>query len=526
MGNNVINLPLESINLSKTNPRKYFDPEMMTELAESIKTYGVMQPILVRPDGDKFELVAGERRFRASQEAKAETIPTISRDLTDQEAFELRLIENLQRQDLSEIEEARGYKVMLDKFKYKAEELAGKIHKSRAYIYGRLKLVSLCKKGQKALEKGEISASTGLLIARIPDDKQQESALKKILQKDWRGHAMTYREAKDHIEEHYMVRLKGSGFDRKDAKLVPKAGPCTTCPKRTGNQQDLYPGISTDVCTDPECFRSKKEANQLIVIQKAKAQGKEVLTGKEAKKHVEYGQLKHNSPLVPLEKSNYQDSKYRTYQQLLGKECPPITLIQTEKGLLPTVNQKEADAVLAKKFKWAREAGGQRAKQKAEDKKDAQKRKFQKAVFNESLNQIAAKARSLTVTDKFWLFLAESMVRNLHNSDTVQELIKRREIPYVKAKDAWNMEWSKFLLKHLEAASGAEVRSVIVELVVSRGGYRDYQGKLEDTFKDACTIYGIDAVQIEKEIKAAAAKAKQKAPKKTAKTSKQKKLAV
>jgi ParB/RepB/Spo0J family partition protein len=485
-----------------------------------------MQPILVRPDGEKFELVAGERRFRASKEAKAKTIPTISRELTDKEAFELRLIENLQRQDLSEIEEARGYKVMIDKFKYKAEELAGKINKSRAYIYGRLKLVSLCKKGQKALDKREISASTGLLIARIPDDKQQELALKKIVQKDWRGHPMTFREAKLHIEEHYMVRLKGSGFDRKDAKLVPKAGPCTTCPKRTGNQQEIYPDTSADVCTDPECYRAKQQANQLVLIEKAKAKGKTVITGKEVKKHWEYSQVKHNSPLITLDKRNYEDGNYRSYQELLGKDCPPITLLQTEQGLIPTVNQKEADAVLAKKFKWARQSESRNVRQKAEDRKEAQKKKIQSLVFKESLSQIAAKARGLNVTDKFWLFIAESMVRTMHNSDTVQALVKRREIPFVKAKESWNMEWGKFLLKHLAAASGAEVRSVIVELVVSRGGHRDWNGKLNDSFKEACTMYGVDAVQIEKDIKATAMAKQKKAPKKKATTTKQKKLAV
>jgi len=535
MGNNVINLPLESITLSKTNPRKYFDPELMTELAESIKTHGVMQPILVRPDGDKFELVAGERRFRASKEANSKTIPTISRELTDKEAFELRLIENLQRQDLSEIEEARGYKVMIDKFKYKAEELAGKINKSRAYIYGRLKLVSLCKKGQKALEKGEISASTGLLIARIPDDKQQEKALKKIVQKNWQGHTMTYRQAKDLIEEDYMVRLKGSGFDRKDAKLVPKAGPCTTCPKRTGNQQELYPGISTDVCTDPECFRAKVEANTLIQIQKAKDQGKKVLVGKEAKQHWEYGQVKHASPLIPLDKRNYDGpyagGKYKSYQQLLGKDCPPVTLIKTDDGLISTVNQKEADAVLAKKFKWAKKSGAADSKWKKEQQAETKKKRIQSLVFKETLSQIAVKARALNVTDKFWLFLAESMVRTMHNSDTVQALVKRREIPFVKSKKSWDMDWGKFLLKHLAASSGAEVRSVLAELVVSRGGHRDWNGKLNDSYTEACTMYGIDAVQIEKEVKAAAAakaKQKKKATKKTAKksTTKQKNLAV
>ncbi len=118
MGNNIVLLPLESITLSKTNPRKHFDPETLADLAENIKTHGVLQPILVRPDGKKHQLVVGERRFRASKQAKLKTIPAITKKLTDQEAFELQMIENLQRQDLTEIEEARGYRYMLDKFSF------------------------------------------------------------------------------------------------------------------------------------------------------------------------------------------------------------------------------------------------------------------------------------------------------------------------------------------------------------------------------------------------------------------------
>ena len=518
MGNNIVLLPLESITLSKTNPRKHFDPETLADLAENIKTHGVLQPILVRPDGKKHQLVVGERRFRASKQAKLKTIPAITKKLTDQEAFELQMIENLQRQDLTEIEEARGYRYMLDKFGYKAEDLAEKINKSRAYIYGRLKLASLCKKGQKALEKGEIAASTGLLIARIPAKDQQEKALKEITEEDWREDTMSYREAKSHIEEHYMVRLKGCGFSKKDAKLLPKAGPCTTCPKLTGNQKDLYPNTSADVCTDPECFRAKTEANQTILIEKAKAQGKEVLAGEEAEKHISYGRLAHNSSLLDLRRQSYDDGKTWSYQELLGKDCPVITLVQTEDGLIPTVKKKEAEEVLKKKFKWARESANRGQRRSAEEKRDTAKRKIQSLVFKESLAQIADKARSTKVSEKFWLFIAKALAHNWHNSDTVQALIKSREIPYTKTKNTWDMQWGKDLLKYLETAKGPEVRSIVVELIVSRGGHKDWQGKLHDSFKDACTMFGVDSVQIEKDMmREAKAKEKAKAKKKTAK---------
>lgn len=537
MGNNVTLTPLENIVLSKTNPRKHFDQDELDQLADSIKTHGVLQPVLVRPTpgpNKKVELVVGERRFRASKQANVKTIPTITKSLNAEEVIELQLIENLQRSDLSEIEEARGYRYMMDQFDYKADDLAEKINKSRAYIYGRLKLTNLFKKGQKSLEKGEISASTALLIARIPGNKQQEAALKRIVQKDWRGHPMTYRQAKEYIEENFMIRLKGSGFDRKDPKLVAKAGPCTTCPKRTGNQTELYPDISTDVCTDPECFRTKVQAAQLIQIEKAKAKGQAVLTGKEAKKHIEYGQLKHSSPLIKLDSRNYdgpyKDGKYSTYGKLLGKDTPPITLIKTDKGLLPTINQKEADAILAKKFKWAKQSLNSDQKWKDEQKRDAKKRRIQTLVFKESLAQIATQATNkMVLTDEFWRFLARALVHSYHNSDSVQSLIKRRDIPYKKAKNAWEMKWGEQLLKYLDTVNGSILRSIIVELVVHRGGHRDWEGKLHGSFKEACTMYDVDHVQIEKDIKATArAKAKKKkkkaTKKKAKKTTKQKSL--
>ena len=338
MNNNVINLPLESINLSKTNPRKHFDPEQLTELAESIKAHGVLQPILVRPNGKKFELVVGERRFRASKEAKTKTIPTISRELTDKEAVELQFIENLMREDLRAIEEAKGYQYMIDKLKYTAEGLAEKIGKSKAYIYGRLKLANLCKKGQEALEEEVISNSIALLVARIPGEINQGTAIEEIVEGQWGDEGMSFREAKDHIEERYMIRLKGSLFSTQDAKLT-EAGPCTTCPKRTGNQKDLYPNTSADVCTDPGCFRAKEEAHKLVLVHKAEAQGKNVLSGKDAAKHMQYNEVKRNSTLVPLSTRNWEDGKSRTYAELLGKKTPEITLIETPGGLVPTVKR-------------------------------------------------------------------------------------------------------------------------------------------------------------------------------------------
>ena len=516
--NDVVNLPLESISLSKTNPRKYFDPEQLTELSQSIQAHGVLQPILIRPKGKKFELVVGERRYRASKEAKVKTIPTISRELTDGEAVELQFIENLMREDLKAIEEAKGYQYMIDELAYTAEGLAEKIGKSKAYIYGRIKLANLCRKGQEALEEDVISNSIALLIARIPGDFNQEKAIGEIAEGAyWNDDPMTFREAKDHIEEHFMVRLKGSLFSTKDEKLLPDIGPCTTCPKRTGNQKDLYPKTSADVCTDPVCFRAKEEAQKLVLVQKAKAQGKEVLSGKEAKKHMGgYSNSIQSKSLVSLDARVTDDDKYRTYKELLGNKTPEITLIQTDGGMVPTVKKTEADEVIRKKFKWAREAKADKEKQQISNKKEREKKAIQAQAFKEALVQVADKAKKMIATDDYWLFLAKAIVNSVFNHDQTAAICKRREIDISKCDRQWGgVDYQKALIRHLEKSNGAERRSLIAEMLVSRSGDRDWEGRLSSTYTDACKIYGIDRKKLEADAKRD--KGKKKATKKATK---------
>lgn len=148
-------LALEAIVASKTNPRKHFDAAALKELAESIAKHGVLQAILVRPNGadGKFELVAGERRWRAAKLAQLDRIPVTVRELSDTEALELQVVENLQRTDLHPLEEAEGYESLMkcqhaDGRTYTADEIAAKVGKSRSYVYSRLKYTALCKEAR------------------------------------------------------------------------------------------------------------------------------------------------------------------------------------------------------------------------------------------------------------------------------------------------------------------------------------------------------------------------------------------
>jgi ParB/RepB/Spo0J family partition protein len=320
---------------SKTNPRKHFDQAALEELAESIRKHGILMPILCRPlPGDiegRLEIIAGERRFRAAGIADLVEIPVRIIQASDLEVLELQIIENLQRKDLHELEEAESYEALLSAHKgesdYGVDQIAAKLGKSRGYIYARLKLCALNAKARKAFYDGKLNASTALLIARIPVEKLQAEALKDITE-GYRG-VMAYREAADHIQRNYMLRLDQAKFKITDASLVAAAGSCAECPKRTGANPDLFSDVGrADVCTDPECFNGKRAAHSERLRLAAEESGQKVITGKEAKKIMPYQHADLEGYVRP-EDLCWKVEGGKTYGKLLGKDAPEPVLIES-----------------------------------------------------------------------------------------------------------------------------------------------------------------------------------------------------
>ncbi|MET0407905.1 MAG: ParB/RepB/Spo0J family partition protein [Hyphomicrobium sp.] len=151
---------IAEVKSSPLNPRKDFRDDELAELAESIRTKGLVQPIVVRPDGlsGGYEIVAGERRWRAAQKAGLHSIPVIIRELTDRELLELAIIENVQRQDLNAIEEATGYRELVERFDYSQEQLSEIIGKSRSHVANTLRLLKLPTEVQSLVQNGQITA--------------------------------------------------------------------------------------------------------------------------------------------------------------------------------------------------------------------------------------------------------------------------------------------------------------------------------------------------------------------------------
>jgi ParB family transcriptional regulator, chromosome partitioning protein len=154
-------LPVAFLRPNPSQPRKQFDEAEIAELSESIRAKGMLQPILVRPIADKpdtYEIVAGERRWRAAQWAKLHDVPVVIRDLADDEALELAIIENVQRTDLNPLEEANAYRALMDRFGYTQERLASEVGKSRSHVANTLRLTRLPESVQGLIREGKISA--------------------------------------------------------------------------------------------------------------------------------------------------------------------------------------------------------------------------------------------------------------------------------------------------------------------------------------------------------------------------------
>ncbi|WP_102273360.1 ParB/RepB/Spo0J family partition protein [Cytobacillus massiliigabonensis] len=162
-------------------PRKVFDKEAIEELKQSIIEHGILQPIIVRKSIKGYEIVVGERRFRAAKEAKLETVPVVVRELNEQQMMELAVLENLQREDLSPIEEGTAYQLLMEKLKLTQEELAKRLGKSRPHIANHIRLLSLPPRVQALISNGEISMGHGRALLGLRNKDKLQAVVEKTI---------------------------------------------------------------------------------------------------------------------------------------------------------------------------------------------------------------------------------------------------------------------------------------------------------------------------------------------------------
>lgn len=256
---NIVSLALADIRPSGFNPRKHFDEESLSELADSIRQQGVLQPIGVRPIADTglFEIVFGERRYRASLMAGMDEIPAVVLDITDEAAEEMAVTENLQRKDVTPIEEACAYQKLIESGRHDVKSLAVRFGKSEDYIRTRLKFTTLIPEIAELLETDELSVSVASEICRYGEDIQQEvydCHLKEGVYGSWRG--LKASEVARNIERDFTTDLRHYLFDKTT---------CAICPFNTNNMS-LFHEEGCGNCAKRSCLEEK---NVSFLVEKA-----------------------------------------------------------------------------------------------------------------------------------------------------------------------------------------------------------------------------------------------------------------
>jgi ParB/RepB/Spo0J family partition protein len=294
-----VEINVELLVASRTN-RKFFDGEALEELARNIANMGVLQPLMVRPldGGERYELVIGERRWRAAMLAGLATVPCRVRELSDEDAREIQLVENLQRENVDDFEEAEALQGLLELVddagepRYTVSRLAERLSKSRQWIDRRRYLAGLNRPMRDAVRSGKVARSTAELVGQVPVASARK-ALGEMVIKGQLGREAT----RELIQREFSKSLKGAPFDREDGELLPEAGPCGACPMRSGNMDEG--AKDAWVCCAPGCYQRKCDARWAVVSAGAREAGTEVLSDEESRvQFVDGRHLNYNSPYV------------------------------------------------------------------------------------------------------------------------------------------------------------------------------------------------------------------------------------
>jgi ParB family chromosome partitioning protein len=282
-----------------------------------------LSPLLVRPLTENgFEIIAGARRYRAAQIAEVPTVPVRIVNLSDAAALEAQLVENLIRSEIHPMEEAQGFRALLnlDEPKYSIEQIAAKVGKSPVFVASRLKLADLVPAAVEAFYADEIGVGHALLLAKLPVD-QQTQALSACFKEVYNNGAkparilLPVRNLQFWIDSNILLVLKDAPFNKRDVQLVPAAGSCADCPKRTGHNKLLFGddlGRQGDRCTDPGCYAAKVSAHVAATVA-AKPELVQISTA--------YGGQKDGGPVLPRNKYTViRDEKPKSKDEALRPE--------------------------------------------------------------------------------------------------------------------------------------------------------------------------------------------------------------
>lgn len=501
-------IPIADISVSY-NPRRTFSQPELVQLSESMLKVGLIHPILLRPtkSGDGFDLVVGERRLRAAKLIGWRVIRARVEEMSDQEALTRKAVENDHRVDVHPLEQADCYWRMREAGMTPAA-IAKEVGRTEAHVVQRLSLCDLGKVARRLFEDGGIALKTALRLARIPDAKAREKCATEMRDQAWLREDAS---ADNHIRRGYMCMLAATPFDPASADLVPKAGPCGSCPKRTSAQPALFAEVEIskeDVCLDPACFTAKTEASWKLAAARAEAAGQEVVDSEAARVRIFYpdGRVQSGAAVVALDDRCEDDPKRRTFRKLLGHRVAP-KLVKDPRGAgREVVDRAEAAKMLREiGHSFAKERPGLGAAEKRA--RDAQRRRRDstRAILEACVRSIEKGVDYKRVFDA----VAAHFVSHA-NGDALKEVAARR---------GWKAKGNgqRTVLPEVAKLSWQQKAALVAEVVLATAAYWHREPTVAPHVLAAAAALGVDAKDAVERAKERAAKEKPAAEKKRSK---------
>lgn len=474
----VVEVRLDLIDFSPKNPRKDFDQKEIEDLGADIAMNGVLQAIGLKPRGERFELIWGERRVRASKLIGKETILARIIDADEQTIDVMRFSEN-KHESLSALDLAGGYAQLMQDYGFNLVQLAEKVKRSEASVRDTLALNKLGPSAKRALHERKLNPSTAMLIAPFPPGVQTSIVMDATSGEE----PMSFRELKELIAKDWVLDLEAARFEQHDAQLVPSAGACTGCPWR-----------DKSACRNLPCYRSKEEA----WLDRQRKNGRKVLTTAEADQAFPFGDDRpsiEEGYVLADDVDGYSPDDDETWRDKLGKDAQKhLVLARTPRGtlvdLFPT-------SVLPKRKRGDEPAdlGDEQPEVDA-----AEAKKAQRAAAKEERERIVRRETALSAINALVDSVPENKKDDTHflrviafaycddSSAGKEELRRRLALP--EGQTLWGYAYS---------LRGPELRALLLQIALARA--IENAGRMSEypeALREACGLMGVNLDAIEK----------------------------
>lgn len=526
-------LPRLDVLPSSLNPREHFDPEKINELIASFRERGFspeLSRLMVRVhpgDPGKYEIICGERRWRAANALELELLPAVIVEKSDCEVLELQLVENLQREDFTPLEEAKGFFAMLA-FKdekgepvYSRETLSEKIGRTAKYVGDRLAVIGLLgTSAGSALEQNLINLSHARLLAKVPPGELRDSITERVLNPSDGLAPLPVRALEQIIRLECVRELRGCKFDPADAELVPLAvdpgsgdrvhgGACGDCPFNTKNS-DVERDARSALCMNPNCYRLKEVAayNRWAASVSDEKKGRVALdaeeaanifgdSGKRLKFDSGYAELDDAPPEYELKKGVKDPAPWK---KLIRGRGVPVVLVRDSSGQVHEIVERKLALAAARENEKDKPAPSRifkpEGKEPSETPEQEEARQQQvnlarareKRIFAAQMDALLAGAKRPKVPDGFWILAISALVGGLDFHGQTYDIADRRGLKFQDPSEA--------LMKYAQKLPIPDQVALAVELLMAFYPQEDGPSALEKWAK----AFGVDAKKVRKNI--------------------------